>query len=75
MRISVIGTGLCRPRLRRVFCRDRPRLHLRRRRSVKVDRINRGETPIHENGLDELLATPRRHAGCRATTDLAQGGA
>lgn len=36
----------------------------------KVDRINRGETPIHEEGLTELL---RRHVGqrMRATTDLA----
>lgn len=36
---------------------------------AKVDRINRGEAPIHENGLDELL---RKHVGKRlcATTDL-----
>jgi UDPglucose 6-dehydrogenase/GDP-mannose 6-dehydrogenase len=35
----------------------------------KVDRINRGEAPIFERGLDELLA---RHAGkrLRASTDL-----
>lgn len=35
----------------------------------KVDRINRGQAPIHENGLDELL---QRHVGkrLRATTDL-----
>jgi UDPglucose 6-dehydrogenase/GDP-mannose 6-dehydrogenase len=35
----------------------------------KVDRINRGEAPIFEQGLDELLA---RHAGkrLRASTDL-----
>ena len=35
----------------------------------KVDRINRGEAPIFENGLDELLA---RHVGkhLRASTDL-----
>lgn len=37
----------------------------------KVDRINRGQAPIHEAGLDALLA---RHAGARlrATTDLAR---
>src|SRR3954470_16368711 len=36
---------------------------------TKVDRINRGEAPIHEDGLEELL---RKHAGksLRATTDL-----
>lgn len=36
---------------------------------AKVDRINRGEAPIHENGLDALL---RKHVGTRlrATTDL-----
>ena len=36
----------------------------------KVDRINRGETPIHEEGLEALL---RRHVGTRlrATQDLA----
>lgn len=35
----------------------------------KVDRINRGEAPIHENGLDDLL---KKHVGksLRATTDL-----
>ena len=35
----------------------------------KVECINRGEAPIHENGLDEIL---RRHVGTRlrATTDL-----
>jgi UDPglucose 6-dehydrogenase len=35
----------------------------------KVDRINRGEPPIHENGLEDLL---KRHVGkrLRATTDL-----
>lgn len=37
----------------------------------KVERINRGEAPIHENGLDALLA---RHVGKRlsATVDLQQ---
>lgn len=36
---------------------------------AKVDRINRGEAPIHENGLDDLL---KKHVGksLRATTDL-----
>ena len=36
---------------------------------AKVDRINRGEAPIHENGLDDLL---RKHVGkrLRATADL-----
>jgi len=36
----------------------------------KVDRVNRGEAPIHEDGLEALL---RRHVGTRlrATRDLA----
>ena len=38
--------------------------------AMKVGRINRGEPPIHENGLEPIL---RRHIGKRlnATTDLA----
>jgi UDPglucose 6-dehydrogenase len=37
--------------------------------AAKVDRINRGESPIHEAGLEPIL---KRHAGkrLRATTDL-----
>jgi len=37
--------------------------------SAKVERINRGESPIHENGLETIL---KRHIGrrLRATTDL-----
>jgi len=37
--------------------------------SAKVERINRGESPIHENGLEPIL---KRHIGrrLRATTDL-----
>ena len=37
--------------------------------AAKVERINRGEPPIHENGLEPLL---KRHVGkrLRATTDL-----
>ena len=37
--------------------------------ATKVERINRGESPIHENGLEPIL---RRHVGkrLRATTDL-----
>ena len=39
--------------------------------AAKVERLHRGEAPIHEAGLSELLA---RHAGTRfvATTDLAR---
>jgi UDPglucose 6-dehydrogenase/GDP-mannose 6-dehydrogenase len=37
--------------------------------AAKVERINRGEPPIHENGLEAIL---KRHIGARlrATTDL-----
>jgi UDPglucose 6-dehydrogenase len=70
VRISVIGTGYvglvsgaCFAEIgHECVCVDLD--------AVKVARINRGEPPIHENGLDELL---RRHVGTRlsATTDLA----
>lgn len=70
MRISVIGTGyvglvsgVCFAETGHdCICVDID--------SAKVDRINRGEAPIHEHGLDDLL---RRNIGkrLRATTDLA----
>jgi UDPglucose 6-dehydrogenase/GDP-mannose 6-dehydrogenase len=69
MRISVIGTGYvglvsgaCFSEIGHdCVCVDVD--------ASKVDRINRGIAPIHENGLDALLA---RHVGKRlvATTDL-----
>jgi UDPglucose 6-dehydrogenase len=70
MRISVIGTGyvglvsgVCFADTgHQCICVDVD--------PTKVDRINQGDPPIHENGLQELL---RRHAGARlhASTDLA----
>jgi UDPglucose 6-dehydrogenase/GDP-mannose 6-dehydrogenase len=69
MRISVIGTGYvglvsgaCFSEIGHdCICVDVD--------ASKVERINRGEPPIHENGLEALLA---RHVGQRlsATTDL-----
>lgn len=69
MRVSVIGTGyvglvsgVClAEKGHDVVCVDVD--------AGKVERINRGEAPIHERGLDELL---RRNVGVRlrATTDL-----
>jgi UDPglucose 6-dehydrogenase len=69
MRISVIGTGYvglvsgaCFAEIgHECVCVDID--------ASKVERINRGEPPIHENGLESLL---RRHVGSRlrATTDL-----
>jgi len=69
MRISVIGTGYvglvsgaCFAEIGHdCLCVDID--------ASKVDRINRGEPPIHENGLEALL---KRHVGTRlrATTDL-----
>ncbi len=69
MKISVIGTGYvglitgaCFAELgNEVVCVDVIK--------EKVDRINRGEAPIHEMGLEELL---QEHVGknLRATTDL-----
>jgi UDPglucose 6-dehydrogenase/GDP-mannose 6-dehydrogenase len=70
MRISVIGTGYVglvsgaclAGRGHEVICVDVD--------DDKVARINAGESPIHEAGLDDLL---RAHVGelLRATTDLA----
>jgi UDPglucose 6-dehydrogenase/GDP-mannose 6-dehydrogenase len=69
MRISVIGTGYvglvsgaCFAEIGHdCVCVDVD--------ATKVARINRGEPPIHENGLEALL---KRHVGTRlsATTDL-----
>jgi UDPglucose 6-dehydrogenase len=70
MNVSIIGTGyvglvtgVClAEKGHRVVCVDVD--------PEKVDRISRGEAPIHEPGLDELL---ERHVGkgLTATTDLA----
>jgi UDPglucose 6-dehydrogenase/GDP-mannose 6-dehydrogenase len=69
MRISVIGTGYvglvsgaCFAEIGHdCLCVDVD--------ASKIDRINRGEPPIHENGLESML---KRHVGTRlrATTDL-----
>ena len=69
MKVSIIGTGYvglvtgaCFAEVGHdVVCVDVDR--------GKVDRINRGDTPIYEVGLEDLL---RRHVGkrLRATTDL-----
>lgn len=71
MRISIVGTGyvglvsgVClAAKGHDVTCVDID--------PVKVDRINRGDAPIHEKGLSELLGD---HVGrnFRATTDLAK---
>jgi UDPglucose 6-dehydrogenase/GDP-mannose 6-dehydrogenase len=71
MRISVIGTGyvglvsgVCFSEVgHHCICVDLD--------PAKVERINRGEPPIHENGLEPML---KRLAGSRlrATTDLRQ---
>ena len=69
MKVSIVGTGyvglvngVCLAELgHEVICVDVD--------AGKVERINAGETPIHERGLEELL---RAHVGKRlkATTDL-----
>lgn len=71
MKVSVVGTGYvglvtgaCLAEAsHQVTCVDIDR--------GKIDRINRGETPIYEEGLEPLL---RRHVGSslRATNDLEQ---
>jgi UDPglucose 6-dehydrogenase/GDP-mannose 6-dehydrogenase len=67
MKVSVIGTGyvglvtgVClADKGHDVTCADLD--------GAKVDRINRGEAPIFERGLDDLL---RRHAGTRLRATL-----
>jgi UDPglucose 6-dehydrogenase/GDP-mannose 6-dehydrogenase len=69
MKLSIVGTGYvglvtgaCFAEVgHEVVCVDRD--------GPKVERINRGETPIHERGLETLL---RRHVGrgLTASTDL-----
>jgi UDPglucose 6-dehydrogenase len=69
MRVSIIGTGYVglvsgaclADNGHHIVCVDVD--------CAKVERIHRGESPIHEEGLDDLL---RRHVGrnLRATTDL-----
>ncbi len=39
---------------------------------AKVDRLNRGEVPIHEPGLDDLIARNREAGRLRFTTDVSQ---
>ena len=69
MQISIVGcgyvglvSGVClAEKGHTVVCVDVDQL--------KVDRINRGEPPIHESGLEDLLRRNLNHA-FRATTDL-----
>lgn len=70
MRISVIGTGYVGLVSGTCFAETGHDCVCVDVDPGKVERINRGEPPIHENGLEEML---RRHVGkrLRATTDLA----
>jgi UDPglucose 6-dehydrogenase/GDP-mannose 6-dehydrogenase len=69
MRISVIGTGYVGLVSGACFAEIGHDCTCVDLDATKVERINRGEAPIHENGLDALL---KRHVGTRlrATTDL-----
>ena len=71
MRVAVVGTGLRRPGDRRPAWPSRGTTSSASTSTEgKVAALERGEPPIHERGLDELL---RRNLGVRlrATTDLA----
>ena len=70
MRISVIGTGYVGLVSGACFAETGHDCICVDVDPAKVELINRGQPPIHENGLDELL---RRHVGkrLRASTDLA----
>jgi len=69
MRISVIGTGYVGLVSGTCFAEIGHDCTCVDIDSAKVARINRGEPPIHENGLEPIL---KRHIGTRlrATTDL-----
>ena len=69
MRISVIGTGYVGLVSGTCFAEIGHDCTCVDIDSGKVDRINRGEPPIHENGLEPIL---KRHIGTRlrATTNL-----
>jgi len=71
MRISVIGTGYVGIVSGACFAETGHHCVCVDVDAAKVERINAGKAPIHEKGLDDLLA---RHAGNRlvATTDLRQ---
>ena len=69
MRISVIGTGYVGLVSGACFAEIGHDCTCVDIDAAKVERINRGEPPIHENGLEAIL---KRHIGTRlrATTDL-----
>ena len=69
MRISVIGTGYVGLVSGACFAETGHDCICVDVNAAKVERINRGEPPIHENGLEALL---KKHVGTRlrATTDL-----
>ena len=69
MRISVIGTGYVGLVSGACFAEIGHDCTCVDIDAAKVERINRGEPPIHENGLEPLL---KRHVGrrLRASTDL-----
>ncbi len=69
MRISVIGTGYVGLVSGACFAEIGHDCTCVDIDATKIDRINRGEPPIHENGLELIL---KRHIGTRlrATTDL-----
>jgi len=71
MRISVIGTGYVGIVSGACFAETGHHCICVDVDAAKVARINSGVAPIHENGLDQILA---RHVGTRlsATTDLAK---
>ncbi len=70
MKLSIIGTGYVGLVTGACFAAKGHDVTCVDVDTAKVDRINRGESPIYELGLDEILQRNLREQRIRATTDL-----
>ena len=66
--------GLCRPGVRRLLLRVRPRRRLRRQGQAKIDSLRAGKIPIFEPGLDKLVADNARRRPARLHDRPQAGG-
>ncbi|SDG17480.1 UDP-glucose dehydrogenase [Limimonas halophila] len=72
MRIAMIGTGYVGLVSGACFAEFGTTVHCMDRDADKIARLNRGELPIHEPGLDELLARNIAAGRLRFTTEMAE---